>query len=205
MLVTPPLLPRLFFRDAIWRIPSSEGCAKSVFLTFDDGPAPGVTEKVLSILQRNKIKASFFCLGKNIEKHKGLFDELSSEGHLCANHSFTHLNGWRTKNADYISDVERCSSYFSNSFFRPPYGKISPQQFQSLKKKYRIVFWDVISNDFDNRITPRQCLLNVTKHVRNGSLIVFHDSEKARKNLEFALPNTIDFLLDKGYNFSVLK
>ena len=187
MIVTPPFLPRLIFRDAIWSLPALQGCAKNVFLTFDDGPTPGVTEFVLSILEKYKIKATFFCLGKNIKENPILFARLISEGHVCANHSYTHLNGWRSENAGYVADIEKCSCFFTNTLFRPPYGKISPKQYRLLKKKYRIVFWDVISNDFDDRITPRRCFLNVKDNVRDGSIIVFHDSEKARKNLEFAL------------------
>lgn len=128
MIISPPSLPRLFFRDAIWRLPAPENLAPCIYLTFDDGPVPGVTDWVLSVLQREKVKATFFCLGKNIEKEPQLFSELKSDGHNCANHSYSHFNGWDTTTSQYISDIEKGAAFFSGNLFRPPYGKITPRQ-----------------------------------------------------------------------------
>ena len=204
MLVSPPKIARYLFPDAIWRLPSSPYNKPVVYLTFDDGPTPQITEWVLNLLEQKKIKATFFCVGKNIEKYPELFARTKAGGHTCANHTYEHLNGWRTQKSKYADNVLKCSAYFENRLFRPPYGKVTPAQYAELKKLFRFVFWDIISFDFDSKTTPEQCYNNVVKHARNGSIIVFHDSIKAKKNMEFALPRAIESLKEKGFEFASL-
>lgn len=203
MLVSPPYFARIFYPDAIWRKPVS-GAEKKVYLTFDDGPIPEVTEWVLSFLEQEKIRATFFCVGNNIELHPDVFLKVKAAGHVCANHTYNHVSGWKTPNKEYFGNIEKCDRYYSNRLFRPPYGRITLSQYSKLRRKYEIVFWDVVSFDFDAGVSPQQCFENVRRHTRNGSVIVFHDSIKARKNLEHSLPRSVQFLKDQGYSFGTL-
>jgi len=185
----------------------------TVYLTFDDGPTPEVTEWVLSVLKEHNIKATFFCIGNNIEKHPDIFKKVIDEGHTIANHTFNHLNGWNTSNQTYLENIDKTesliaqyySSFKNNKLFRPPYGRMkSSQAKEVLKKGYKIIMWDVLSADFDKTITPEKCLENITKNTRNGSIIIFHDSVKAYPNLKHALPSSIKYLKEKGFSFGVV-
>jgi len=194
---------KLLFPNYIWTIPNSEN---KVYLTFDDGPTPEITEWVLNQLNDYNAKATFFCIGNNIEKHPEIFDEIIAQGHAVGNHTFNHLNGWKTSTEEYIENVKLCQSLFPNpksqnlNLFRPPYGKIKPSQSKRLRNLgYKIIMWDVLSYDFEKTITPEQCLENVLKNVESGSIIVFHDSVKAWNNLEFTLPKTLAYLQEKGF------
>ena len=210
---TPQFIKRLF-NNQIWDIPNSEN---KIFLTFDDGPTPEVTEWVISILKIHNVKATFFCIGKNIEKHSEIFNKILDSGHALGNHTFNHLNGWKTKSNDYLKNVDLCNDKFKNSqivnlkfqipnLFRPPYGKIKPSQSKKLRQLgYKIIMWDVLTADFDQTISKEQCLENATKKVTSGSIIVFHDSKKAFKNLEYALPKAIEILKEKGYQFDTIQ
>jgi peptidoglycan/xylan/chitin deacetylase (PgdA/CDA1 family) len=204
MLVSPPYFARIFYPEAIWRINSTKAGDKKVFLTFDDGPIPEVTEWVLSFLEAEKIRASFFCVGNNVELHPKIFEKVNLAGHVCANHSYNHLSGWSTNNKDYFENIEKCNKFYTNNFFRPPFGKIKLSQYSKLKKKYQLVFWDVVSFDFDANTSPENCVKNVIENTRNGSIIVFHDSKKAEKNMKYALPKVVHFLKQEGYEFAVL-
>ncbi|MEW5674795.1 polysaccharide deacetylase family protein [Flavobacterium enshiense] len=195
------------FSNQVWDIPNTEN---KVYLTFDDGPTPEVTEWVLTVLQKNKIKATFFCIGDNIRKYPALFQKVISEGHSVGNHTFNHLQGWKTTDKVYLENTSRCDEEIHNSdtnrllsnIFRPPYGKIRLSQSAKLRKKgYKIIMWDVLSADFDTKISKEQCLENVIKNTTQGSIIVFHDSKKAFQNLEYALPRAIEFLKEKGFQF----
>ena len=201
---TPQIIKRLF-SNQVWDIPNTED---KIYLTFDDGPTPEVTEWVLSILKENNIKATFFCIGNNIEKHPEIFNKVVSEGHTVGNHTFNHKNGWKTTTADYIQNVDLCENQLLNlksNIFRPPYGKIKPSQSKNLRKLgYKIIMWDVLSADFDQSISKEKCLENATQKVTSGSIIVFHDSVKAFQNLEYALPRTIKILKKRGFIFDVL-
>ena len=201
-------LIKLIFNNLIWDIPNSE---KKIYLTFDDGPIPGVTEWVLDLLKEENIKATFFCIGDNIKKHPDIFKRILSEGHQIGNHTFNHLNGWKTNTNEYIEnfklyEAELLKLNIENSFlFRPPYGKIKTQQSRIIRKlSYKIIMWDVLSYDFDNSITPERCLENVISNTQQGSIIVFHDSIKSEKNLRFALPKAIKVLKEKGFVFDVI-
>ena len=191
------------FPNYIWKIKTPE---QKVFLTFDDGPTPEVTNWVLGQLKIYNAKATFFCIGDNIQKYPGTFQQILSENHTIGNHTFNHLNGWKTATEYYIENVKLCQSEIKKenksptNLFRPPYGKIKPSQSKRLRKMgYKIIMWDIISYDFDQTISKEKCLDNVLKNIENGSIIVFHDSQKAWKNLEYVLPKTLKLLNEKGY------
>jgi len=195
---TPAIIKKLF-SGFVWDIPVTD---KVVYLTFDDGPTPEITEWVLSELEKHHAKATFFCIGNNIAHNRNIYQKVIDAGHAIGNHTYNHRNGWKTKTRDYIDNVVLCASEMSESvnLFRPPYGKLRPSQSRLLKKLgFTIVMWDILSADFDRGITPETCLGNVVKHIAPGSVIIFHDSVKAFKNLEFALPRTLQFLSDNGY------
>lgn len=196
-------LVKRIFPKYVWSIPNDE---KKVFLTFDDGPTPEITEWVLAELRNYNAKATFFCIGDNIRKYPEIFQKVISENHSIGNHTFNHLKGWKTPTEDYIENAKLCQSEIENqkseirNLFRPPYGKIKSSQAKILRKMgYKIIMWDVISFDFDQTISREKCLENVLKNVESGSIIVFHDSKKAWHNLEYVLPKTLKFLNEKGF------
>lgn len=200
-------LVKKLFSKYIWDIPSLD---KKVYLTFDDGPTSEITQWVLSQLKNYQAKATFFCIGNNIEKHPEIFNKVIKDGHAIGNHTFNHLNGWKTKTEDYVENTKRCEIEIYNQqsainnqqskLFRPPYGKIKSSQAQALRQMgYKIIMWDVLSADFDKKINPEKCLENVLSNVKSGSIIVFHDSIKAFQNIEYALPRTLSFLSENGY------
>lgn len=204
---TNPLIKALFPKY-VWSIPNTE---KKVWLTFDDGPIPEITEWVLSELEKFHAKATFFCIGDNIHKHPEVFKKIIASGHAIGNHTFNHLQGWKTQTSDYIENVEKCALEMTqhentnSKLFRPPYGKIKPAQAKMLRELgYKIIMWDVLSADFNQAITPQQCLDNVVSNIASGSIIVFHDSLKAFPNLEYTLPKTLKFLSENGYTCEVL-
>lgn len=196
---------KTIFSNYFWDIPNSD---KKVYLTFDDGPIPEITEWVLEQLKIYNCKATFFCIGNNIEKHPEIFNKLIAEGHAVGNHTFNHVKGWNTSNKAYLKEVEQCEEEIQKNapknlqskLFRPPYGKIKPLQSRKLRKLgYKIIMWDVLSADYKKEITKEKCLENVLKNVESGSIIVFHDSIKAFPNLEYVLPKTLQFLSENGY------
>ena len=204
---TNPLIKALFPKY-VWSIPNTE---KKVWLTFDDGPIPEITEWVLSELEKYHAKATFFCIGDNIHKHPEVFKKIIASGHAIGNHTFNHLQGWKTQTSDYIENVEKCALEMTqhentnSKLFRPPYGKIKPAQAKMLRELgYKIIMWDVLSYDFDSTISAEECLENVISNTEQGSIIVFHDSLKAEKNLKYALPKAIQILKDKGFVFDVI-
>lgn len=194
---------KIIFPNYIWDVPNDEN---KVYLTFDDGPTPEITEWTLARLKSYNAKATFFCIGDNVRKFPEIFDKVILDGHSIGNHTFNHLNGWNTTTKEYISNARlyETEHYSLNiehcNLFRPPYGKIKPSQSKILRKLgYKIIMWDIISYDFDATISPEKCLENVLKNIQSGSIIVFHDSKKAVTNLEYALPRTLQFLKEKGF------
>jgi len=184
---------------------------KTIYLTFDDGPIPEITPWVLDILKQYNAKATFFCIGDNIRKHPEVFQQIIKEKHRVGNHTFNHLNGWKTSEEKYIENTllaEKEIEKFSpqkTKLFRPPFGKIKNSQAAKLvKQNYTIVMWDVISGDFDTRISKDKCLSNVLKNASAGSTIVFHDSIKASESLKFTLPKVLDYYAEKGFDFKAL-
>jgi peptidoglycan/xylan/chitin deacetylase (PgdA/CDA1 family) len=190
----PPKLLRRIVPDLVWNIPDRE----HVYLTFDDGPTPGVTEWILKELERFGAKATFFCLGKNVEMYPDIYQRIVDAGHKVGNHSYSHQKGWEMKSERYVEDVDFGNQFTHSDLFRPPYGRISPKQARELGRRYNIIMWSVLSRDYNRNLAPRTCLNNVIKHVCAGDIVVFHDSEKAFKNLHFALPRTLKFLQDHG-------
>ena len=206
---TNALIKKLF-PNYIWDIPNDDN---KVFLTFDDGPTPEITPWTLAQLKKYNFKATFFCIGDNIQKYPDIFNQMIQEGHKVANHTFNHLNGWKTNNNDFLDNVSLCQQQVQqvtgynvkSKIFRPPYGKIKKSQSTLLRQLgYKIIMWDVLSADFDNKITSEKCLDNVIKNVKSGSIIVFHDSKKSFKNLEYALPKTLEFLNKNGFSCEVI-
>lgn len=206
----PNKILRTIFSNYTWKMPPST-TEKVVYLTFDDGPTPEITEWVLATLKKENVKATFFCIGNNIQKNKEIFKKIHLDSHTIGNHTYNHFNGWKTNTNKYIQNVnlyEKIINEFSietKKIFRPPYGKITPFQAKKIMKKgYEIVMWSVLSYDFLTTITPEKCLQNVLKNVENGSIIVFHDSIKASKNLRYVLPKVITYLKNKGFVFKSL-
>ncbi|GIV42221.1 MAG: polysaccharide deacetylase [Vicingaceae bacterium] len=192
---------RYFFKNFIWHIPNHQN---KIYLTFDDGPTPGVTEKVIEILNEFDVKATFFLLGKNAENYPQYFSLYKHFGHNTGNHTYSHPNGWFTKLSDYINDVEKSKNIIPGNLFRPPYGKLTLKQAKNLQANFKIVMWDVISYDFDTSITPNFCIKHVMKYARSGSILLFHDSRKSARNTLPALTEIIPRLLERGFQFDVI-
>jgi peptidoglycan/xylan/chitin deacetylase (PgdA/CDA1 family) len=178
---------------------------KVIYLTFDDGPTPNVTEKVLDILDQFSAKATFFCLGRNVDRHKSIYNKIIEKGHKPGNHSYSHLKGWRTSNKTYYQDIELASKYIRSSLFRPPYGQIKRKQAKYLQKHYRLIMWDVLTHDYNKNISPEVILKHSIRHTHNGSIIVFHDSLKSSKNLFYILPKYLEYFSNKGFNFECIE
>lgn len=194
---TPDFIRKLI-PGAVWRLPQKE---KTVYLTFDDGPIPEVTPWVLDLLKKYNIKATFFCVGDNVRKYPEVFKMVVSAGHSVGNHTFNHLQGFKVRSGKYVENVELADSYIRSNLFRPPHGHLRIRQGTKLSKKFRFVMWDVITRDYNMKLSGEYVLNVVKRYVRNGSIIVFHDSIKAEKNMKYALPKAIEFLLSEGYKF----
>ncbi len=200
-------LGRVFAPSLLWNMPSDN---KIIYLSFDDGPHPEITPWVLEVLKAYNAKATFFCVGENITKYPEIFQQLLTEGHSFGNHTYNHLKGWKTSADMYLENVlkaENVIQKFSASnrkrkLFRPPYGKIKASQVKRLQLlNYKIVMWDSLSGDFDENISAESCFQNVLKITKAGSIIVFHDSEKAFRNLEKVLPRVLEYYSAKGFSF----
>ena len=227
---TPKIIQKVF-RSFTWNIDSHDKPAsrfikpkawqgREIYLTFDDGPVPDITPWVLNTLSNYNAKATFFCIGKNVKNHPAIFQNIIDEGHTIGNHTFNHLNGWKTSTQKYVDNIDKAESIsiqysvgsrykyskqFSSKLFRPPYGRIKPSQVKKLMAKgYKIIMWDVLSGDFDQKLTKEDCFQNVIKNIKNGSIVVFHDSEKAFKNLEYTLPKVLEYCTENGFIFKVM-
>lgn len=198
--VSPPKTLRALYPQCFWSLPNTQN---KIYLTFDDGPTPELLPFILETLERYKVRATFFCVGDNIRKHPALFEQML-EKHVVGNHTYNHMNGWKNANYAYYHNIKKFDELYKSPLFRPPYGRISRTQARHISKKYRIIMWDVLSYDYSKHVTPRKCLANVIKHVKSGSVIVFHDNKKAAKNITYALPRSIEYLLSKGFIFDVI-
>ena len=191
-----------FFKKYIWNLSRRK---HAVYLTFDDGPHPVITPWVLAQLKAYNAKATFFCVGENVATYTDVYRRIIEEGHAVGNHTQHHLNGWKTAAESYLADVEEARRFIRSPLFRPPYGRIKKVQADGVKKllgpQTKIIMWDVLSCDFDISFSKEQCLKNVLQHARAGSIIVFHDSEKAAPNLQYALPVVLRQLAKKKYAF----
>lgn len=187
------------FRDITWKF---QGQEKELFLTFDDGPEPEITEWVLSVLEDFNAKATFFCIGNKVEQFPDLYQKILHKGHAIGNHTYSHFKGWSTASKTYVEDVKRASQHIDSKLFRPPYGRIRPYQLKELKKDFKIIMWDILSKDYDNHTTKEECLQNVLDYSESGSIIVFHDKQKAKDKLMFVLPKVLEYFAGKGFRFS---
>ena len=193
---------------------------KVIYLTFDDGPIPEVTEYVLNELELYKAKATFFCVGENIHKNPEVFRKIIEKGHKTGNHTYNHLNGWKNENGHYLENIGKSDSimlenlhgnehlYHSNKsgkkLYRPPYGKIKKAQIKDVDKQYEIIMWDVLTGDFNKNLSPEKCLQKAIKYTGKGSIVIFHDSLKALPNLQYALPRYLKHFTELGYRFESL-
>lgn len=200
--VKMPGIIRTLFPNYIWRFSST---SKEIYLTFDDGPTPEVTEFVLDQLQKFNAKATFFCIGKNVKCHHHLYERILEEGHAVGNHTFNHLKGMKTKNSEYLENVAHARAHIHSKLFRPPYGKLKSSQGKALMKDgYKIIMWDVLSADFDTRVSPEKCLQNVLRHTKSGSIVVMHDSVKAKEKVYYSLPKILAHFTEKGFQFKAI-
>lgn len=201
--VKSPRWLSFIFKKRIWHFSPTE---KTIYLTFDDGPTP-VSNFVLNQLENYHAKATFFCIGANIDKHPKIFDTLIKKGHSIGNHTQHHLNGWNTSTSAYINEIDLAEkrigkNTLKSKIFRPPYGKCTKAQRKLIYDKgYKIIMWSVLSADFDASISKEKCLTNVLKNTKNGSIVVFHDSEKAKEKLQFVLPKVLKHFSRQGYQF----
>jgi peptidoglycan-N-acetylglucosamine deacetylase len=196
-----PYFIRGVYFGATWRKSRHE---KVIYLTFDDGPIPEVTPWVLDILDQYKIQATFFCVGENVERYPELYKEIIRRGHRTGNHTYNHMRGFFTDSQTYLENSEKASRCIDSILFRPPHGEMRFSQLKALRKKYEVIQWDVITRDYNQKLAKEKVLDIVKKYARNGSIIVFHDSLKAEKNMRYAMPKAIEFLLQKGYQFKSL-
>ena len=196
----PAIVQRWIYPGFTWRMPAG---GKKIYLTFDDGPHPSITPFVLDELKIYGAKATFFCVGSNVEKHPEVYKRIISEGHAVGNHTYNHLNGWKTADKTYLEDIAKAAGLIDSGLFRPPHGRITRFQAARLKEqlRYRIIMWRVLSGDFDPKISPEKCLRNVMTHTGDGDIVVFHDSEKAYERMKFALPLVLKGFAEKGYVF----
>jgi len=200
LFVTTPKFIQALFPSLVWRKMTKD---KEIWLTFDDGPTPVITLWILSVLKKENVKATFFLVGEQIEEYPELVGAIIKDGHTIANHSYSHKNGWLTNKEKYLEDIENCQALMpNNKLFRPPYGKITKAQITSLKEKYKIILWNVLSYDFQQNRSPKRVQENIIKNTTPGSIIVMHNNQKSFKNLQSILENTILQLKAQGYNFS---
>jgi len=202
-LTTAPKILKWFMPEVLhWEIPEARN---SVYLTFDDGPVPGVTEQVLDVLDRYNAKATFFCVGDNVRKHPDIYSKIVEAGHITGNHTFHHLNGWKTGIEEYIRDVRLCSEYVHSKLFRPPYGRITRQQAKILSKDYQIIMWSVLGGDFEPKATPEKCYENITRSAKPGSIIVLHDQQKSAYTMLKLIPKILEHFTKLGFRFEKLE
>ena len=203
-LVNSPWILRKFFPSLTWHI---EGKSKTIYLSFDDGPHPTATPFVLDQLKRFDAKGTFFCIGKNVEQYPAIYQRILDEGHSVGNHTHSHMNGWKNSDEDYLENILEAKKIIGSNLFRPPYGKIKRSQIKMLGKEgenFKVVMWSVLSGDFDTELDPDKCLNNVIRNAEKGSIVVFHDSEKAWPRLSYALPLVLSYFQEKGFRFSTI-
>ncbi|MCD7970048.1 MAG: polysaccharide deacetylase family protein [Alistipes sp.] len=201
MLFRPPALLRKLMPSLKWELDAD----REVFLTFDDGPTPGNTEWILETLDKYDARATFFCLGKNAEQHPETFRKILDAGHAVGNHTYSHQKGWGMSLRRYVEDVDFAAQFIPGHLFRPPYGRIKPRQAKVLSERYDLIMWNVLSRDYSQYVSRRQCVKNVTKHLSSGSIVVFHDSHKSSRNMRYALPRVIEFIYEKGWKCSPIE
>jgi len=204
-LIKTPFWLRAIYSNCTWKMPAKD---KVIYLTFDDGPHPDATPFVLANLKKYNAKATFFCIGNNVLKHPNIYESIIKEGHRVGNHTYDHINGWKTKNDIYIDNIKDAMNIIDSKLFRPPYGRINKGQIQILKQSdtlpNQIIMWDVLSGDFDIKINGETCARNVIKNTVPGSIIVFHDSQKAWDRMSIALPIVLAYFSNLGYRMELI-
>ncbi len=198
---TIPQLLQFFTPSLVWRV---KPAAKTVYLTFDDGPHPKITNWVLNQLNNYNAKATFFCVGENVVKFPDAFDEIIKSGNAVGNHTFNHLNGWKTENEIYFNNISKCKNIVHSDLFRPPYGRIKFSQIKKLKQQFKIIMWDLLTRDYDKNLDINFTIKKLKRNIKNGSIIVFHDSEKAEKNMKIMLPEMMQYLQKNGFEMKTL-
>lgn len=202
---TPWWLSRVFYQHLTWKVLSKQ--KPVVYLTFDDGPHPTITPFVLDELRKYNAKATFFCIGNNVTRHRDVYNATLADGHTTGNHTYDHLNGWFTKTEHYLRNIKQAAKHIEGQIFRPPYGRIKRSQANRLrlqKPSWKIYMWDVLSGDFDTTISPEQCLDNVLNNIEPGSIVVFHDSDKAWERMSYALPKVLEYCQRRGWEMKAL-
>jgi len=198
---TIPQLLQFFTPSLIWRIKTN---AKIVYLTFDDGPHPQITEWVLSLLNQYNAKATFFCVGENVTKFPETYSKIINSGNAVGNHTFNHLKGWETDNEEYFNNILKCKEVVDSNLFRPPHGRIKFSQIKKLKPQFRIIMWNILTRDYDKNLDMNDAIKKIKRNIKNGSIIVFHDSEKAEKNMKIMLPEIMQYLQKNGFEMRAL-
>jgi len=190
------------FRDLTWHFTGKDN---ELYLTFDDGPTPGITPWVLALLKEYDAKATFFCVGKNVKKCPEIYSQILHEGHSVGNHSYSHMKGWFTSNKRYLHNVRKAAQLIDSNLFRPPYGKIRPKQVAGLKQDFKFIIWDVLTKDYNIKLDKEKCFKNILNRTDSGSIIVFHDTHKAEKNLKYVLPKVLKHYSDEGFVFNPIE
>ena len=202
----PWWLKKIYYSSSlIWQMPANNGSV--LYLTFDDGPHPLATPFVLDELRKYDARGTFFCIGKNVKQYPQIYRRVLLEGHRVGNHTQDHLNGWKTDEGKYLDNIREAAQVIDSDLFRPPYGRIGQFQtrlLQEAPRPYKIIMWDVLSADFDRSLSGPQCARNVIRHARPGSIVVFHDSEKAFDRLRLALPAVLEHFSGLGYRFEAI-
>ncbi len=188
MKITPPKFIKKMLPDVVWQIEDERG----VYLTFDDGPTPGVTEWILAMLKRHDAKATFFVLGKNVERYPDLYAKILADGHCVGNHTYSHQKGYLMSLERYLEDIDLASYSVQSNLFRPPYARVTSSQLRAIAQRYKIVMWSIISRDYNRKISGKRCLSGVLPHIKAGAIILFHDSEKSFANMSYALPKVLE-------------
>ena len=204
-LIKTPFWLRALYPNCTWKIPSKE---KVIYISFDDGPHPEATPFVLAALKKFNAKATFFCIGNNVLKHPNVYESILLQGHQVGNHTYDHLNGWKTETPTYIENIKDATNLIESNLFRPPYGRITRKQIKNIKSDSKcpqhIILWDVLSGDFDLKLTGEDCAKNVIKNTQPGSIIVFHDSQKSWERMSVALPIVLAYFSNLGYRMEAL-
>ncbi|MFA6676406.1 MAG: polysaccharide deacetylase family protein [Bacteroidales bacterium] len=190
-----PKFIKKLYPSFIWSFPEEKN---GIFLTFDDGPEPSVTPWILDQLAKYNAKATFFCLGRNVERNPELYKRILDEGHSVGNHSYSHVKGWRVDLDDYIDDIDYAANYVDSNLYRPPYARIKTKQARVINERYVTIMWNVLSFDYNKKLSGRQCANHVLPYLDPGNIIVFHDSIKSHKNMQYALPLVLQAIYDKG-------
>ena len=202
MIYKTPIWFRKLFPSLVWSISTNK---KVLYLTFDDGPIPEVTEWVLAELKEFNAKATFFCIGDNVKKYPEIFQQILDDGHAVGNHTFNHIKGWSTKNEAYYNNIKECAELIDSKLFRPPFGRIKKSQFKHLQKEYKIVMWSILTWDFLKNLDKDHALKTTLNKTKRGDIITFHDSLKAEENMKYLLPKWLKYFDEKGFKFEVLK